>query len=81
MKKFADQLSAPLTDILNTSITLGQWPDIFKVEAVTSIPKVFPTQDIEDLRNVSGLKNLNKVIEKIISKMMLEDMKLKIDKA
>ena len=55
VKKFADQLSAPLTDILNTSITLGQWPDIFKVEAVTPIPKVFHPQDIEDLRNISGL--------------------------
>jgi hypothetical protein len=79
LKTFALQLSAPLTDIINTSINLGQWPDIFKIEAVTPVPKVYPPKDIDELRNISGLKNLNKVSEKILAKMMLEDMKAKLD--
>ena len=61
VKKFAGQLSKPVTDILNTSIKTGQWPNIYKVEAVTPIPKVFPPKSIEDLRNISGLKTLDKV--------------------
>ena len=32
LKTFSLQLSAPLTDIINTSIKLGQWPDIFKLK-------------------------------------------------
>ena len=43
--------------------------------------KVFPTKPVDQLRNISGLLNLNKVIEKIISKMMISDMKHKIDPA
>ena len=79
VNKFAGQLTKPVKDVLNTSKKTGQWPDIYKVEAVTPIPKVFPPTCIEDLRNISGLKTLSKVSEKIISKMMLEDMKLKLD--
>ena len=70
-----------MADIINTSISTGQWPDIYKVEAVTPIPKIFPPTNMENLRNISGLKTLNKVAEKIISKMMLEDMKDKLDKS
>ena len=81
LKKFASFISKPLTNVINESLKSGQWPDIFKLEAVTPIPKVHPTIDIEDLRNISGLKNLNKVSEKIISKMMLEDMKDFLDKS
>ena len=35
--------------------------------------------NIADLRNKSGLLNLDKNAEKIISKMMITDMKKKID--
>ena len=43
------------------------------------MPKVFPPTKIDELRNISGLLNLDKVAEKVIAKMMIADMKSKLD--
>ena len=67
--------------MINTSIVEGKWPDIFKLEVVTPVPKEFPPKSIEQLRNISGLLNLDKIAEKLISKMMISDMKAKLDSA
>ena len=79
LKHFAKQIAKPLADIINDSIHQGCWPDILKLEIVTTVPKVFPPKQIDDLRNISGLINLDKIAEKIISKMMIEDMRKNID--
>ena len=79
LKHFAKQIAKPLADIINDSIQQGCWPDILKLEIVTPVPKVFPPKQIDDLRNISGLINLDKIAEKIISKMMIEDMRKHID--
>ena len=63
LKQFAGSISKPLTNVINASFKSGQWPDIFKLETVTPIPKVHPTINIDDLQKISGLKNLNKVVE------------------
>ena len=41
--------------------------------------KIYPPKEIDDLRNISGLLNLDKIAEKIISKMIISDMKMKLD--
>ena len=79
-KRFAKQLSVPICDLINSCIKEGVWPDIFKKEIVTPVPKVFPPLKIEDLRNISGLITLNKIAEKCIAELMLKDMKEKLDK-
>ena len=61
LKHFANELAAPMADVLNSSIKQGCWPDIFKLEIVTPVPKVFPPKNIDDLRNISGLLNLDKI--------------------
>ena len=71
----------PLANALNSSIRQGCWPTILKLEMVTPVPKVFPPKDIDQLRNISGLLNLDKIAEKIISKMMISDMKINLDPA
>ena len=68
LKVFSNQLASPIKDCLNSAIKQGRWPDIFKMEIVTPIPKQIPPQDISHLRNISGLLNLNKIGEKLISK-------------
>ena len=40
---------------------------------------VFTSTKIHELRNISGLLNLDKVAEKVIAKMMIADMKSKLD--
>ena len=68
-----------MTDLINASIRRGNWPDIFKMEIVTPVPKEFPPQSLDHLRNISGLLNIDKVAEKLISKLIISDMKEKLD--
>ena len=78
-KQFADLLVRPVTNVINASIRQGTWPSICKMEIVTPVPKEHPTKSIDQLRNISGLTNLNKVFEKLIIRLVVDDMKAKID--
>ena len=79
LKHFSKQLAFPVANVINSSIVQGVWPSILKLEIVTPVAKVFPPKSMDQLRNISGLLNLDKVAEKIIAKMMISDMKSKID--
>ena len=78
-KHFAHFVAKPATTLINKCIKEGIWPDIFKYEVVTPIPKVFPPKRIEDVRNITGLLTLNKVAEKCVAQMIISDMKAKLD--
>ena len=75
LKHFADKIAVPMTEVINASIKQGCWPDIFKLEIVTPVPKVPKPKTLTELRNISGLLNLSKITEKIIAKMIISDMK------
>ena len=79
MKTCASYLSVPVASLINQCISDGAWPDSFKIEIVTPVPKVFPPKHIEDLRNISGLLTLNKIAEKCIARLIISDMKEKLD--
>ena len=79
LKKFSIFLAKPITDMINSSVKQGIWPEIFKMEIVTPVPKQYPPKSVEHLRNISGLLNLDKVAEKLISRLMIADMKRNID--
>jgi hypothetical protein len=74
IKEFACELAKPLTDVINTMVSLGQYPNIWKIEIVSPVPKVYPTVLLNDLRKIAGLKNFSKIAEKIISKWLISDM-------
>ena len=42
IKEFAQYLCLPVTDIINTSLMRGVWPDSYKKETITPIPKQYP---------------------------------------
>ena len=50
-------------------------------EVVTPIPKIDKHQNTDDLRPIFGVMNLNKIIEKLISRLMFEDIEGTIDAA
>ena len=75
IKEFAAELSAPLADIINCSVTRGEYANIWKIETVTPIPKEYPPKTVDKLRKISGLLNFGKVTEKFIGDWMLVDMK------
>ena len=74
IKEFACELARPVTDLINSMVRLGQYPNIWKIECVSPVPKVYPTLLMNDLRKIAGLKNLSKIAEKIISEWLISDM-------
>ena len=62
-KHFAHFVAKHALTLLNKCIKEGIWPDIFKYEVVTLIPKVFPPKRVEDLRNIIDLELLAKSIK------------------
>ena len=81
VKQFAAYLAEPLSDIFNTGLKRGEYPDIYKFEVCTPVPKLHPTQTTAQLRNISGLFNFDKVYEKLISQLIISDMEAKLDPA
>ena len=71
----------PLSDITNTSVRRGEYPNIYKFEVSTPVPKVYPTQSTAQLRNISGLFNFDKIFEKLLAEMMISDMSNNLDPA
>ena len=74
IKHFAAYLVEPLTDILNTSIMRGEYPKVYKFEVSTPVPKIYPTLNTSQLRNISGLFNFDKIIEKLLAGLMISDI-------
>ena len=66
LKIFARKIYKPLTLLINSAVKKGIWPDFLKLEIVTPVPKAIHLQSIDDLRNISGLMNLNKIMEKLV---------------
>ena len=79
IKSFAAYLAEPFTHILNSCIKRGEYPNIYKFEVCTPVPKKFPPQSTKDLRNISGLKNFDRIMEKLISQLIISDMETSMD--
>ena len=78
-KVFAAYLAEPLAIILNCSIRNGEYPDIWKDEIATPIPKTHPTSSINDLRNISGLLNCDKISETMLAELIMSDIEQNLD--
>ena len=78
-KLFAAYFAEPLTDIINTSLRTGQYPMIYKFDVQTPVAKVRPCLRLDQIRNISGLLTPDKVMESLISQLMISDMEDKMD--
>ena len=81
VSKFSNEFSRPLAHIINQCINQGIYPDIWKVEYVTPVPKIFPPEHLNDLRKISGLLNFSKITDKILAEYIADDMQYKRDKS
>ena len=79
IKEFSDYLCIPLKDIINSSLKQGIWPNCYKKETITPIPKEYPVLNIDMLRPISSLFTFNKVQEAIICEMVISDMSSSLD--
>ena len=75
IKFCAEEISFPLSDIYIRAIQFGEYPEIYKIEIVTPVPKVFPPQTTKDLRKIAGTPNFSRIFEKFLAEVMVEDMK------
>ena len=80
-KYFAAYLAEPLADIIITSVERGEYPQIYKFELCTPVPKVHPTEKVSQLRNISGLFHFDKIMEKLLAELIISDMQANLDVA
>jgi hypothetical protein len=57
------------------SFLYGEYPDIYKLEIVTPVAKVYPPRTVKDLRKFSGTPNFSRIFEQFLAEIMIEDMK------
>ena len=76
---FAAELAYPLANIINSSIKQGVLPQTWKGEIVTPVANVYPPKLLKNLRSISGLTSFKQVQEKLISEIIILDMKQKMD--
>jgi hypothetical protein len=74
IKEFSVELAEPLAHILNFGMAHGQYPDLWKFETITPVPKVYPPEQIKQLRKISGLKNFAKICDSFLADFMTSDM-------
>ena len=74
-KYCAEEFSFSLTDIYTRAVMFGEYPNLYKQEIVTPVPKVHPPQTTKDLRKIAGTPNFSKIFEKFLVAVMIDDMK------
>ena len=79
ISEFSVEISFPLAHIITHCMKSGVYPNLYKLENVTPVPKIFPPENLKDLRKISGLFNFSKIMDKVIGELMIEDMSPKRD--
>ena len=80
-KEFAVELSTPLTDIYQCCLDKGVYPNQWKNEIVTPVPKIPNPLTVKDLRKITCTSEFSKLFEGIVIEWIHEDIGLKIDSA
>ena len=65
----------------STVLKTGEWPDQWKTEFVSVIPKVEAPTERDELRNLSLMLFVSKVVENVIYDLLLQYWGHKIDSA
>ena len=78
-KEFAYEFSLPLAYIYNLSLRTGRFPDRWKEATITPLPKAKVVTELGELRPVSLTSDLGKILEGLVSKVMIQDIKASID--
>ena len=73
--EYADILAIPLVNVYNRIITDSCWPDAWKSEAVTVIPKCTNPADFSQLRNLSCTPVFSKVFEYFLLERLKSECK------
>ena len=78
-KEFSADLTSPVTDIINKSLRVGEYPKLWKQEYISPVPKVTHPKTIKDLRKISSTSDYSKVYESFLKDWIMEDISPNID--
>ena len=81
LSEFSVELSEPLSNVFNSALISGLWPDSWKHEQDRQVPKVHIPCTVNNLRRISGTKNLSKLFEVLLVDTIIHDMASYIDPA
>ena len=71
VKEFSRELAYPISVIFNSILRSLEYPRQWVVEHQTPIPKVYPPQSENDLRNIAKTSFFSKVFESYLSDLLL----------
>lgn len=74
----AVDLDEPMTEIINSCLWESTFPDFWRREWVTPVPKIKEPKVIKDLRKISSTSDYSKVFEKFIMEWVIQDIGIKI---
>ena len=72
LKQLKNQVSEPLTFLVNQSIDVGQFPNLLKIAKVKTLFKKGDVHDANNYRPISLLPAFSKVFEKVILNQLVE---------
>lgn len=61
-----------ITNVINNSMSTGKCPDLWKIGLITPIPKVCHPKQHKDLRPITILPTMSKILEKAVHKQLSE---------
>ena len=76
VQKCSHILAFPVSEIFNKITTSSQYPTQWKIEHQIPIPKTFPPESEDDLRNIAKTAFFSKVYESFIGEWLLDIAKL-----
>ena len=79
VKEFSPELALPVSRIINSILSTGEWPRQWKLEHITPIGKIPTPETEDDLRPISLTPFFSKVTEQFIVMWLMEYIKDKID--
>ena len=79
LQEFSPELATPLCKIIQNIFKSGEWPNHWKLEQVTPIPKIPIPENEDDLRPISLTPFFSKVTEQFVVTWLLEYIGEKID--
>ena len=79
VQRCAAVLSVPITTVFNQITRFAQFPKRWKIEHQIAIPKVYPPENEDDLRNIAKTPFVSKVYESFIGGWLLPVVKPYLD--
>ena len=65
---------------MNCSKRNGEYPDIWKDKITTPILKTYSTTYMNDVRNISGVLDCDKILETLLSELIMSDIEENLEK-